>query len=134
MSRDIEMLALFEKDCLNEYLHKIQDASSEMYESRLQKLEDNVHKIVKLLEEPGHHEDDFDDNFPDAQTNHVTTKILTAKIRSQTAKHRESLALLQSKIDTVNEETKSSLGAIQKSLSQIKSSSHKHKKRKKSKH
>ena len=144
MTRDIEMLELFEKDCLHEYT-TLQNSSMEMInDMRLSKLEENVNKIVKLLEEPEMlHQNrniqefsELGDQSKPYRNAHLSSKILTAKIRSQSARARESFAILERKIETVNEETKSSLEVIEKSMSAIQHAlGHKHKKhRRKSKH
>ena len=52
MSRDLEMLTLFEKDCLHEYLFKENDVRDVIYDQRLTKLEESVQRMVRLLEEP----------------------------------------------------------------------------------
>ena len=45
MSRDLEMLTLFEKDCLHEYLFKENDVRDVIYDQRLTKLEESVQRI-----------------------------------------------------------------------------------------
>ena len=107
----------------------------------MSKLEENVSKIAKLLEEPEYlhnniEEDDIPDKLKKSKNAHLSSKILTAKIRSQSARARESYAILERKIETVNEETKTSLEGIEKSMTAIQNAlEHKHKKhRRKSKH
>ena len=81
-------------------------------------------------------EDSDDERSQRHKNQHLSQKIMTAKIRGHTAKTRESLAVLERKIDTVNEDTKASLEVIEQSLDIIKDAmAHsKHKKRKKSRH
>ena len=141
MIRDLEMLSLFEKDCLHEYLARDNNSSDAIIDSRLTRLEENVQKIVKLLEEPeisyAMPTDDSDDEKSQKHKNqHLSQKIMTAKIRGHTAKTRESLAVLERKIDSVNENMKASLEVIEQSVDIIKDAmgQSKHKKRKKSKH
>ena len=141
MMRDLEMLSLFEKDCLHEYLARDNNSADAVIDNRLTRLEENVQKIVKLLEEPeisyGMPTDDSDDEKSQRHKNHnLSQKIMTAKIRGHTAKTRESLAVLERKIDSVNEDTKASLEVIEQSVDIIKDvvGHSKHKKRKKSKH
>ena len=141
MMRDLEMLSLFEKDCLHEYLARDNNSTDAVIDNRLTRLEENVQKIVKLLEEPeisyGMPTDDSDDEKSQRLKNHnLSRKIMTAKFRGHTAKTRESLALLERKIDSVNEDTKASLEVIEQSVDIIKDAvgHSKHKKRKKSKH
>ena len=147
MSRDLEMLTLFEKDCLHEYLFKENDVRDVIYDQRLTKLEESVQKMVRLLEEPEIptftevlENDDDDTKHDGKQTKgnpHLASKIFTAKLRSQSARTRESLAILERKIDTVNGDTKTSLEVIEKSIEVIKEAltvHHGGKKRRKSKH
>ena len=149
MSRDLEMLTLFEKDCLHEYLFKENDVRDVIYDQRLTKLEESVQRMVRLLEEPeiptftevleNDHDDDDEkhDNKHTKKNPHLTSKIFTAKLRSQSARTRESLAILERKIDTVNGDTKTSLEVIEKSIEVIKEAltvHHGGKKRRKSKH
>lgn len=141
MMRDLEMLSLFEKDCLHEYLARDNNSTDAVIDNRLTRLEENVQKIVKLLEEPdisyGMPTDDSDDEKSQRHKNqHLSRKIMTAKIRGHTAKTRESLAVLERKIDAVNEDTKASLEVIEQSVDIIKDAvgHSKHKKRNKSKH
>ena len=55
-----DTLDLFEKDCLHEYLQKISTSKNDQIENRVIKLEENVHKILKLLEEaPVNSNDDW---------------------------------------------------------------------------
>lgn len=102
MTRDIEMLELFEKDCLHGYT-TLQNSSMEMInDMRLSKLEENVNKVVKLLEEPEMlHQNqniqefsELGDQSKPYRNAHLSSKILTAKIRSQSARARESFAIL----------------------------------------
>ena len=147
MSRDLEMLTLFEKDCLHEYLFKENDVRDVIYDQRLTKLEESVQRMVRLLEEPEIptftevlENDDDDTKHDGKQTKgnpHLASKIFTAKLRSQSARTRESLAILERKIDTVNGDTKTSLEVIEKSIEVIKEAltvHHGGKKRRKSKH
>ena len=142
MIRDLEMLSLFEKDCLHEYLARDNNSSDAIIDTRLTRLEENVQKIVKLLEEPEisyampTEDSDDDEKSQRHKNHHLSQKIMTAKIRGHTAKTRESLAVLERKIDSVNEDTKASLEVIEQSVDIIKDAMghSKHKKRKKSKH
>ena len=141
MIRDLEMLSLFEKDCLHEYLARDNKTTDAVIDSRLTRLEENVQKIVKLLEEPEvtytmPTEDSDDERNQRHKNQHLSQKIMTAKIRGHTAKTRESLAMLERKIDSVNENTKVSLEVIEQSVDIIKDAMghSKQKKRKKSRH
>ena len=141
MIKDLEMLSLFEKDCLHEYLARDNNSTEAIIDSRLTRLEESVQRIVKLLEEPEISyvmppEDSDDERSQRHKNQHLSQKIMTAKIRGHTAKTRESLAVLERKIDTVNEDTKASLEVIEQSVDIIKDAMghSKHKKRKKSRH
>ena len=139
MMRDLEMLSLYEKDCLHEYLARENNSTEAIVDSRLSRLEESVQKIVKLLEEPDiampTEAEEEELNYERRHKNqHLSQKIMTAKIRGHTAKTRESLAVLERKIDFVNEDTKASLEVIEKSVDIIKDAmgQSRHKKRKKS--
>ena len=49
----------------------------------------------------------------------MTNRILTAKLRSQTAKTRQNIAALENKIDKNNDETNIALEAIEQTLEVI---------------
>ena len=109
-----------------------------------------MQRMVRLLEEPdisfsmdntNEDTDETDDsnrrNYKNQQ--HISNKIMTAKLRGHTAKTRESLVALERRIDTVNTDTKASLEVIQQSVDTIRgamtqSNNNKHRKHKKSKH
>ena len=60
MAGDLETLDLFEKDCLNDYMTRILSLSKAQMEMRMGKLEENVSKILKLLEDnPEGSQDDW---------------------------------------------------------------------------
>ena len=149
MVRDLEMLSLFEKDCLHEFLSRESNTKEAVYDSRLSRLEESVQRMVRLLEEPNisfsmDNNEDMDEtddsnkrNFKNQQI--ISNKIMTAKLRGHTAKTRESLVALERRIDTVNTDTKASLEVIQQSVDTIRgamtqSNNTKHRKHKKSKH
>ena len=60
MVEALETLDLFKKDCLHEYLSRASTTKKDQIENRMVKLEENVHKNLKLLEEsPGASNDDW---------------------------------------------------------------------------
>ena len=60
MVEALETLDLFEKDCLHEYLSRASSTKKDQIENRMVRLEENVHKVLKLLEEsPGASNDDW---------------------------------------------------------------------------
>lgn len=129
MISDLEMLSLFEKDCLHDFLLKENNSREAINDLRLSKLEDSVHKVLRLLEEePELPLTDTVDSEMKKQTN-ISSRIFTAKVRSQTAKTKETLAGLEKRFSKANDETKIALESIEQTLEIIKDSlhdSHKH--------
>ena len=124
MTQDLEMLSLFEKDCLHEYLANEGNNKDAITDLRLTKLEESVQRMLKILEEPDppvmtmNGEDQAD--YSEIKQSDLSNRILTAKLRSQTAKTRQNIAALENKIDKNNDETNIALEAIEQTLEVIK--------------
>ena len=90
MISDLEMLSLFEKDCLHDFLMKENSSREAINDLRLTKLEESVHKVLRLLEEEDSPLVDTDTPDSEMKQANLSSRIFTAKVRSQTAKTKET--------------------------------------------
>jgi hypothetical protein len=180
MVEALETLDLFEKDCLHEYLSRASTTKKDQIENRMVKLEENVHKILKLLEDsPGASNDDwgevintdtklYDDIFieydqyagregkdkkekgskvSNSENNSrpsLSARVMSARMRNESAKVRERLLGMEDKIGSLEERTSQSMERMENLLSGIqnafdKNNSHsesksKHRSKSRSKH
>ena len=159
MVETLETLDLFEKDCLREYLSGASTTKKDQIENRMVKLEENVQKILKLLEEsPGSSNDDwgevidtdtklYDDIFLEhdqyagrenkdkkeigkiinrqAERENrpgLSARVMSARMRNESAKVRERLIGMEDKIGSLEERTSQSMERMENLLSGIQKS------------
>ena len=126
MAADLEMLDLFEKDCLHDYLAKTRQSSVSNNDLRLSRVEESVGKMLKLLEDVPDTSDHFTEGLEEPDTagvkvNHtLTSRVLTARVRSHSAKTEKSLNTLQRRLEAIDEKTNDNLEKIERNLSKIK--------------
>ena len=159
MVETLETLDLFEKDCLHEYLSHASTTKKDQIENRMVELEENVQKILKLLEEsPGSSNDDwgevidtdtklYDDIFLEhdqyagrenkdkkervkiinrqAERENrpgLSARVMSARMRNESAKVRERLLGMEDKIGSLEERTSQSMERMENLLSGIQKS------------
>ena len=170
MIEALETLDLFEKDCLRDYLSRASTTKKDQIENRMIRLEENVHKILKLLEEtPGSSNDDwgdiintdtklYDDIYIEydqyagregkekkERGSHLTNmentdnrtavsaRLMSARMRNESAKVRERLLGMEDKIDSLEERTSNSMEKMENLLTGLQNSFNKNDVERKSK-
>ena len=126
MAADLEMLDLFEKDCLHDYVARTRESSVSNNDLRLSRVEESVGKMLKLLEDVPDTSDYFTQALDETDTagakvNHtLTSRVLTARVRSHSAKTEKSLNTLERRLEAIDEKTNDNLEKIERNLSKIK--------------
>ena len=129
MAQDLEMLNLFEKDCLHDYIARKKESVVSNNDLRLTRVEESVQKVLKLLEDVPDHSNYFNEDLEETENvaNTVTSRVLTARVRSHSSRTQKSLTTLERRLEAIEEKTNENLEKIERNLSKIKKK-HEHEK------
>ena len=122
MAQDLEMLNLFEKDCLHDYIARKKKSIVSNNDLRLTRVEESIQKIRHLLEDVPDNSEHFTEGVEEAENLHssVTSRVLTARVRSHSARTQKSLNTLERRLEVIDEKTNDNMEKIERNLSKIK--------------
>ena len=122
MAQDLEMLNLFEKDCLHDYIARKKKSIVSNNDLRLTRVEESIQKIRHLLEDVPDNSEHFTEGVEDTENlnSTVTSRVLTARVRSHSARTQRSLNTLERRLEAIDEKTNDNMEKIERNLSKIK--------------